>query len=80
MSEIKVMNNHAINDIRGRGLWVGVDVDPEYATAREICERLMKKGVLTKETHETVVRLAPPLVVTKEIIDEVIEKLRLCLQ
>ena len=65
-----------ITDIRGRGLWIGVDFDPEIVSAREICERLQEKGVLSKETHETVVRFAPPLVITKEEIDWALTQLR----
>ena len=58
-----------VRDVRGRGLWVGVDIDPLYATARELVERLAEGGVLSKETHETVIRFAPPLTITTELID-----------
>ena len=64
-----------ITDIRGRGLWVGVDFDPRLVTAREICERLQVRGVLSKETHDTVVRLAPPLVIERDEIDWALERL-----
>lgn len=62
-----------IRDIRGKGLWIGVDFDPVKVSARTVSERLMHKGVLAKETHETVVRLAPPLIIKKEEIDEALE-------
>lgn len=58
-----------IREVRGKGLFVGIDIDPRYGSARSFCERLMKRGMLSKETHETVVRLAPPLVVKRSEID-----------
>ncbi|WP_189050631.1 ornithine--oxo-acid transaminase [Aliidongia dinghuensis] len=59
----------AIRDVRGLGLWVGVELDPALADARRVCERLAQRGVLTKETHETVVRFAPPLTITRQELD-----------
>ena len=56
-------------EVRGRGLWIGVEIAPRFGTARAFCERLMAKGVLSKETHGTVVRLAPPLVISREDLD-----------
>ncbi len=61
-----------ILEIRGRGLLVGLMINPRYYSAREICLRLLQQGVLSKETHGTVIRLAPPLVITKEQIDTVV--------
>ncbi|MFD7936059.1 ornithine--oxo-acid transaminase [Streptomyces sp. NPDC048253] len=51
---------------RARGLWAGVDVDPALGTGREVSERLMRKGVLVKDTHGSTIRLAPPLTITGE--------------
>ncbi|BFO19539.1 hypothetical protein SHKM778_59270 [Streptomyces sp. KM77-8] len=51
---------------RARGLWAGVDVDPALGTGREISERLMREGVLVKDTHGSTIRLAPPLTITAE--------------
>jgi ornithine--oxo-acid transaminase len=68
-----------VREVRGRGLLIGVDIDPQRASARMVCERLLAHGVLTKDTHETVVRLAPPLVITREEIDEALEALRAAL-
>jgi len=62
-----------IRAVRGRGLWVGVDVDPAHATARELVERLASRGVLSKETHETVIRFAPPLTIDKALIDRAVD-------
>ncbi len=69
-----------IRDIRGRGLFVGVEIDPARARAREVCERLMQRGLLSKETHETVVRLAPPLTIDATEIDWAVETLAAVLQ
>ncbi|WP_182874718.1 ornithine--oxo-acid transaminase [Microbispora sp. H10670] len=52
--------------VRGRGLWAGVDIDPSLGTGREISEALMRRGVLVKDTHGSTIRLAPPLVVSRD--------------
>jgi ornithine aminotransferase len=62
-----------IRAVRGRGLWVGVDVDPQACSARDLVERLAQHGVLSKETHETVIRFAPPLTVTEAQIDRAVD-------
>jgi ornithine--oxo-acid transaminase len=51
---------------RIRGLWAGIDIDPAIGTGREVCERLMERGVLAKDTHGSTIRLAPPLVITED--------------
>ena len=62
-----------VRDVRGRGLWVGMDIDPAQATARDIVQRMAREGVLSKETHDTVIRFAPPLTITCELIDRAVE-------
>ena len=62
-----------IRGVRGRGLWAGVDIDPAHASARELVERLAERGVLSKETHETVIRFAPPLTITRDLIDRAVD-------
>ncbi|MFE2365611.1 ornithine--oxo-acid transaminase, partial [Streptomyces virginiae] len=59
----------AVTAVRGRGLWAGVDIDPSRGTGREISEKLMELGVLVKDTHGSTIRIAPPLVITKEDLD-----------
>ena len=59
----------AIIDIRGKGLLVGVEIDPAFAGARQVCDALVDEGVLTKDTHGTVVRMAPPLTIEPAQID-----------
>lgn len=66
----------AVEAVRGRGLWAGVDIDPSYGTGREISERLMDRGVLVKDTHGSTIRLAPPLVISKEDLDWGLDQLR----
>jgi ornithine--oxo-acid transaminase len=66
----------AVTEVRGRGLWAGVDVDPSHGTGREISERLMERGLLVKDTHGSTIRLAPPLVITKEDLDWGLTRLR----
>ena len=76
LEELRKIDSPLIRDIRGRGLFVGVEIDPELASARSICEALMERGLLSKETHETVVRLAPPLVIERAEIDWAVRQIR----
>jgi ornithine--oxo-acid transaminase len=69
LARLRAMNTPALKQARGRGLWVGAEIDPRCASARAVCERLLRKGVLSKETHDTVVRLAPPLVIARQDLD-----------
>jgi len=55
-----------VRAVRGRGLFAGIEVDPQQADARQLAEALLGYGVLTKDTHSTVLRLAPPLVISEE--------------
>ena len=64
----------ALKEIRGKGLWVGAEIDRNYASARDVCERLLAKGVLSKETHHTVVRMAPPLTIAREDLDAALDR------
>ncbi|MEW5534937.1 ornithine--oxo-acid transaminase [Streptomyces virginiae] len=66
----------AVTAVRGRGLWAGVDIDPSRGTGREISEKLMELGVLVKDTHGSTIRIAPPLVITKEDLDWGLDQLR----
>lgn len=69
MDELKKIEHRAIRAVRGKGLWIGVDFDPAIVAARTVCEKLMERGILSKETHDTVVRFAPPLTITRAEID-----------
>jgi len=76
MTKLKSIQAPCIRDIRGIGLWIGLDFDPSIVSARTICEKLKERGVLSKETHHTVVRLAPPLIITKEELDWGAERIK----
>ena len=64
-----------IRDIRGRGLWVGIELHPEAGPAKDYCKKLMAEGVLCKDTHEQTMRIAPPLCITREEIDWAVARL-----
>ncbi|MEV6951821.1 ornithine--oxo-acid transaminase [Streptomyces sp. NPDC051183] len=66
----------AVTAVRGRGLWAGIDIDPARGTGREISEKLMELGVLVKDTHGSTIRIAPPLVISKEDLDWGLDRLR----
>jgi len=74
LERLGAIKSPALKEIRGRGLWAGVEIDPRFATARTACEALLRKGVLSKETHGTVVRLAPPLVIAREDLDWALDR------
>ena len=64
-----------VAEIRGRGLWIGIDLVPDAGTARAACERLMERGILAKDTHDSTIRLAPPLCVTREDLEWALERI-----
>ncbi|MDH3578202.1 MAG: ornithine--oxo-acid transaminase [Gammaproteobacteria bacterium] len=76
LAQLRMINCPLIREIRGKGLFVGVEIDPAYASARAVCEALMERGLLSKETHQTVVRLAPPLIIGKAEIDWAVSQIR----
>jgi ornithine--oxo-acid transaminase len=61
-------------EVRTRGLWAGIDIDPTLMTGRELCERLLTRGVLAKDTHGSTVRIAPPLVVELAELDWMVDQ------
>jgi ornithine--oxo-acid transaminase len=66
--------------LRGAGLWAGIDIDPALATGREVCEALMRRGVLAKDTHGSTIRLAPPIVVEQSDLDWAVDQLEAVLE
>ncbi|MEJ7635607.1 ornithine--oxo-acid transaminase [Aeromicrobium sp.] len=64
-----------LTTVRGRGLWAGIDIDPAAKTGREVSMALRDRGVLCKETHERTLRIAPPLVITRDEIDDAVDAL-----
>ena len=67
------IKSNVIKEVRGKGLWIGVVIDPNYVSGKDLSKLLLKEGILCKETHETVIRFAPPLVITKEEIEWALE-------
>jgi ornithine--oxo-acid transaminase len=65
----------SVSEVRGRGLWFGIELTPEAAPARAVCERLLELGILAKDTQETTVRLAPPLVVSRGDLEWALERI-----
>jgi ornithine--oxo-acid transaminase len=65
-----------VKEVRGRGMLIGVELKQEANGARRFCESLQERGILAKETHEHVIRFAPPLVIDKEIIDWALPHIR----
>ncbi|MED4270592.1 ornithine--oxo-acid transaminase [Geobacillus stearothermophilus] len=72
LAKLKQIENKDIKEIRGRGLFIGVEL---HVPARPYCEALKEQGLLCKETHETVIRFAPPLIITKEELDWALERI-----
>jgi ornithine--oxo-acid transaminase len=64
-----------VEEVRGRGLWAGIQLTPEARPAKRTAERLLEQGVLAKDTQETTIRLAPPLVITREELDWALERI-----
>lgn len=69
-----------VSAVRVVGLWAGIDVDPSTGTGRQVCERLLQRGVLAKEAHGQTLRLAPPLVIEEDDLVWGVEQLGVALQ
>ncbi len=76
MCELAAIPVSFVREVRGRGLLVGVQIDTGRINARSLAERLLRHGILTKDTHGDVIRVAPPLVITKAEIDEALARIR----
>jgi ornithine--oxo-acid transaminase len=74
LARLRAISSPLVKAVRGRGLWAGADIDPDVASARTVCERLLARGVLSKETHDTVVRFAPPLVIDRGDLDWALDR------
>jgi ornithine--oxo-acid transaminase len=76
LAGLRRISSPLIREVRGKGLWCGVDFDPARVQARVVAERLVQVGILTKDTHETVIRFAPPLVIDRAQIDWALDTFR----
>jgi ornithine--oxo-acid transaminase len=79
-AKLRALQAPCITEIRGRGLLVGIEIAAAAGSARVFCERLAERGVLAKDTHEQVIRLAPPLIVERAELDWLVEQLRVVLR
>lgn len=68
LDALKSIQHPAIQAVRGKGLWVGVEINPKISDARKLCEKMLLKGILCKEAHDTVIRFAPPFVINENEI------------
>lgn len=75
LSGLSGITSPYVKEVRGKGLLIGVELLPEAGGARSFCERLMSEGLLCKETHDNIIRFAPPLVIRKEEIDWALERI-----
>lgn len=78
--KLRSLNNPYIKEVRGKGLLIGVELTEEAGGARKYCEALEKEGLLCKETHENVIRFAPPLIISKEDLDWAFDKVKKVLE
>jgi ornithine--oxo-acid transaminase len=72
---LRAMRSNIVKEVRGRGLWIGLEIDPAVVSARSLCDALAAEGVLSKDTHGTVLRFAPPLTISREEIDWAMERI-----
>jgi ornithine--oxo-acid transaminase len=77
---LRQIKNPVIKEIRGKGLMIGMELWPETGRARHYCHKLKEKGLLCKETHENIIRFAPPLVITKDLVDWALEQIEAVLK
>jgi len=75
LARLSTLIGQGVAEVRGRGLWAGVQLAPEVGAGRAISEELARRGILVKETHQTTLRFAPPLVITREEIDLAVDTL-----
>jgi ornithine--oxo-acid transaminase len=75
LGQLQRLRSPVIKEVRGRGLMIAVELHPETGGARQFCELLRQRGMLCKETHHDTIRLAPPLVITRDQIDWALEQL-----
>jgi len=72
LERLKGISSAAVKEVRGRGMWIGIEL---HGMARPYCEALMDEGILCKETHDRVIRIAPPLVIERDEIDWAVERI-----
>jgi len=79
MEAIKSFNSPYVKEVRGKGLLIGVEFKIEAGTGHDFAEKLLKLGIITKDTHKQTIRITPPLIISDEEIDAALEKLKIVL-
>ena len=74
-SKLHSINNKIIKEVRGKGLWIGMELNDSHINAKDLCLMLLDEGILCKETHKSVIRFAPPLMISKKELDMAIKKI-----
>ena len=80
LKELKKIKSPILKQIRGKGLWIGVEIDTKIINGRNMCKHLLKKGILSKETHSSTIRFAPPLIIKKKEIDWALNTIKVALK
>ena len=75
LERLQTIQSKHLKEVRGKGLWIGIELHQAAGGARRFCEALQHEGLLCKETHDHVIRIAPPLIIKKEEIDWAVERL-----
>jgi ornithine--oxo-acid transaminase len=75
IARLNTLSGKGVVAVRGAGLWAGIDIDPELASGRAVCEALLERGVLAKDTHGSTIRLAPPLTISQQDLDWAVDQL-----
>jgi ornithine--oxo-acid transaminase len=76
LKRLESISSPVVTEVRGKGLLIGLELDPKHVSGREFVETLLKHGVLSKDTHGTVARFAPPLIVDREQLDWAVDRIR----
>lgn len=76
LDQLKAMHSPYVKKIRGKGLWVAIEVHSDKISARTLCERLLSEGVLVKDIHQSMIRLSPPLIISREELDWALDKIK----
>ena len=75
LNGLRQISNPRVKEVRGKGLMLGLEFHPQAGGARRYCEKLKENGLLCKETHDHIIRFAPPLVITQEQVDWALERI-----
>ena len=75
LTSLRQIDSKIIKEVRGKGLWIGMELNKSDVNAKDLCLMLLNEGLLCKETHKTVIRFAPPLMISKKDLDWAINKI-----